>query len=144
MREHGRCLVLAVLAATMLLCATGVAEAAWPAMASGPPRGLAISMPAGQPPTATRTGLGFTNTVVIQRPLLYGSTYISAFNVYRSTNGGTLVPINFTSCTWQTTSVTCIDSFSVLTLLSTYAYAVRPRQGTNWVGAQSAASNPAV
>lgn len=144
MREQCRCLVLALLVATVLLGTTGLAEAAWPATGTGPQRALSISMPAGQAPTATRTGLGFTNTVVIQRPLIHGTTYVSAFNVYRSTNGGSLVPVSLSSCTWQPTSVTCIDSFSIFTWLSTYAYAVRPRHGTNWVGAQSAASTPAV
>ena len=144
MREPGRCLVLVLLVTTMLFCATRVAEAAWMANSSGPQRGLSISMPGGQTPSATRTGFGLTNTVVIQRPLIYGTTFASAFNVYRSTSGGSLVLVTLSSCTLQPTTVTCIDSFSFFASAFTYTYAVRPRHGVNWIGAQSAASAPAV
>lgn len=144
MRKQGRYLVLGLLVASFLIGTTSVAEAAWPAAGGGSQRGLSIAMPAGQAPTATRTGLGFTNTVVIPRPLIHGTTYVSAFNVYRSTNGGSLVSIGLSSCTWNATYVTCLDSFTIFTYLSTYAYAVRPRQGTNWVGLQSSLSTPPV
>jgi len=141
----GRWLVVAMLATTMPLFTSGIAEAAWPATADGPVRAAAVVMPVGQAPTATRTLviLSTTNTVVIPRPLLLGSTRLSTFDVYRSTSGAAPAHRVLTGCTDQATTRTCSDTGLSWALFATYSYAVVPRVGTSWVGARSPASNSA-
>lgn len=123
LQAPGRWLVAAALSLAMLLSVSGVAEAAWSATASGRARAQAISMPAGQAPVVSRTPvlLSTTNTVVIPRLLLFETTRISTFNVYRSTNGAAATPITLTLCTEQATTRTCSDTGLLIALLATYS-----------------------
>lgn len=136
----GRWLVVGTLAVTMLLSLSGVARAAWPTTAGGPMRAQAAVMPVGGAPVAIRVDKKIM-TVLIPQPVLYGSTRIAAFDVYRANRDQAPEFVSLTGCASLAATLTCSDL--TVTYGGTYTYTVAPRYGSNWVGALSPPSNSA-
>jgi len=128
-----RRLRLIAVSATVFFLATGVAGAAWVATGTGNGYSKAYSMPTGNTPTVSVSGVDVTvswtgNTI--------GGAAVDSYTIKRYDTSNNLQSIG-ASCSGSVTSTSCTES-SVAA--GRWKYTVTPKKGNNWVGTASSYS----